>query len=71
MGALFFGLGDPQVLGSLLAAFAAAATVYTLAIPMLDKSGLQTRMKAVGAERERIRTRVARRLALATTPLTP
>jgi tight adherence protein C len=63
MGALFFSLGDPQVLGSLLAAFAAAATVYTLAIPMLDKSGLQARMKAVGAERERIRTRERERLS--------
>jgi len=48
-------LADPQVLGATLAALAAAATVYTLAMPLLEGSGLQSRMKAVGAERERIR----------------
>lgn len=61
--ALFMSLGDPQVLGAILAALAAAATVYTLALPLLDNGGLQTRMKAVGAERERIRARERERLA--------
>jgi tight adherence protein C len=61
--ALFFSLGDPQTLGAILASLAAAATVYTLAMPMLDKGGLQARMKAVGAERERIRARERERLA--------
>jgi tight adherence protein C len=56
-------LADPQVLGATLAAFAAAATVYTLAMPLLEGSGLQARMKAVGAERERIRARERERLA--------
>jgi tight adherence protein C len=56
-------LADPHVIGTTLAALAAAATVYTLAMPLLDGSGLQARMKAVGAERERIRTRERERLA--------
>jgi tight adherence protein C len=56
-------LADPHVIGTTLAALAAAATVYTLAMPLLDGSGLQARMKAVGAERERIRARERERLA--------
>ena len=56
-------LADPHVIGTTLAALAAAATVYTLAMPLLDGSGLLARMKAVGAERERIRARERERLA--------
>jgi tight adherence protein C len=46
----------------MLAAFAAAATVITLAMPLLDREGLNRRMKAVAVERERIRARERERL---------
>jgi tight adherence protein C len=63
MTGLLSTFSDPQTIGTILAALAAAATVYTLAMPMLEGSGLQARMKAVGAERERIRARERERLA--------
>jgi tight adherence protein C len=54
---------DPQVLTMLLAAVAAGATVLTLAMPLLVKDTLSTRMKAVAFEREKIRLRERERLA--------
>jgi tight adherence protein C len=53
---------DPNLLAMILAAVAAAATVFTLAMPLLEGNGLQKRMKAVSVERERIRARERERL---------
>jgi tight adherence protein C len=55
-------LGNPQFLGMVFAGIATAATVVTLAMPLLEKDGLQRRMKAVVVERERIRARERERL---------
>jgi tight adherence protein C len=54
---------DPQVLTMMLAAVAAGATVLTLAMPLLARDTLSTRMKAVAFEREKIRQRERERLA--------
>ena len=56
---------EPQFLTVLLAAIAAGATVLTLAMPLLAKDTLSTRMKAVAFEREKIRLRERERLAQA------
>jgi tight adherence protein C len=53
---------DPYVIGALLAAVAAAATVYTLAQPFLEPDRLAGRMRSVGKERDRIRLRERDRL---------
>src|SRR5262249_2759316 len=50
-------LHDPRFLIMLLAAVAAAATAYTLVMPLLAGENLGKRMKAVASERERIRAR--------------
>jgi tight adherence protein C len=55
--------GDPQFLTMVFAAVAAAATVLTLAIPLLARDTLTSRMKAVAFEREKIRLRERERLA--------
>jgi tight adherence protein C len=55
-------LSDGQFLARLLVAVAAAATVITLAMPLLDRGDLNRRMKAVALERERIRARERERL---------
>src|SRR5271156_5108265 len=55
---------DPQFLTMLFAAIAAGATVLTLAMPLLVRDNLSTRMKAVAFEREKIRQRESGRLAL-------
>jgi tight adherence protein C len=54
---------DPQVLAMVFAAIAAGATVITLAMPLLVRDTLSTRMKAVAFEREKIRQRERERLA--------
>jgi len=54
---------DPQVLAMVFAAIAAVATVITLAMPLLARDTLSTRMKAVAFEREKIRQRERERLA--------
>jgi tight adherence protein C len=59
---LLLKLADPNIVATLLAAIAAAATIYTLAIPLVEGSNLNKRMKAVGAERDRIRARERERL---------
>ena len=54
---------DPQFLTMMFAAIAAGATVLTLAMPLLARDTLSTRMKAVAFEREKIRQRERERLA--------
>src|SRR5436305_2600586 len=54
---------DPRFMTMLLAAVAAAATAYTLVMPLFAGEGLAKRMKAVASERERIRQRERERLA--------
>ena len=53
---------DARFMTMLLAAIAASATAYTLALPFFAKEGLAKRMKAVANERERIRARERERL---------
>jgi tight adherence protein C len=59
---LLFKLTDAQFMARILVAIAAAATVVTLGLPLLDKGNLSRRMKAVALERERIRARERERL---------
>ncbi len=54
---------EPQFLTMMFAAIAAGATVLTLAMPLLAKDTLSTRMKAVAFEREKIRLRERERMA--------
>src|SRR5438552_7577983 len=56
-------LHDTKFLTMLLAAVAAAATVLTLAMPLLSPDTLGRRMNAVALEREKIRQRERERLA--------
>ena len=55
-------LSEPHVIAALLAAFAAGATVITLAMPLVEGNTLNRRMKAVADERERIRARERERM---------
>ncbi|MGL4974801.1 MAG: type II secretion system F family protein [Bosea sp. (in: a-proteobacteria)] len=55
-------LTDTGFLMSLLAAVAAAATVLTLAMPLLEGDTLNRRMKSVALERDKIRARERERL---------
>jgi len=55
-------LHDARFMTMLLAAIAAATTVYTLVMPLLAGENLSKRMKAVASERERIRQRERDRL---------
>jgi len=55
-------LHDPHFMTMLLAAIAAAATVYTLITPLFAGENLNKRMKAVANERERIRQRERERM---------
>jgi tight adherence protein C len=54
---------DTRTLAMLFAAVAAAATVLTLAMPLLATDSLARRMKSVALEREKIRQRERERLA--------
>ncbi|TDR94686.1 type II secretion system F family protein [Enterovirga rhinocerotis] len=65
MSQLLLKLSDPQVLAAIFAAVAAAATVITLAMPLLEGDNLGRRMKAVAQERERLRIRDRERLGSA------
>jgi tight adherence protein C len=56
-------LTDPGFMLSLLIAVAAAATVLTLAMPLLESDVLARRMRAVALERDRIRARERERMA--------
>jgi tight adherence protein C len=55
-------MADTRLLAMLFAAVAAAATVLTLAMPLLAGDNLGRRMKAVALEREKIRQRERERL---------
>jgi tight adherence protein C len=58
-------LSDTQFMFTLLVAIAAAATVLTIAMPLLlPRDDLNRRMKSVASERSRIRTRERERLAV-------
>jgi tight adherence protein C len=65
MSALLATIADRQFITSLLVAIAVAATVLTLAMPLVGGDRLQRRMKAVALERERIRQRERARLGAA------
>ncbi|WP_349369629.1 type II secretion system F family protein [Salinarimonas sp.] len=54
---------DTNLLATALAMIAAAATVYSLAMPLVSGDNLDKRMKAVAVERERIRARERDRIA--------
>ncbi len=56
-------LAEPQTLLSIFAAVAIFATIITLAMPLLAKDELGTRMKSVAIERDKIRARERARLA--------
>ncbi|WP_375461757.1 type II secretion system F family protein [uncultured Enterovirga sp.] len=62
---LLLKLAEPQFVAALLAAFAAGATVITLALPLVEGDSLARRMKAVAVERERIRARERERMTKA------
>jgi tight adherence protein C len=56
-------LSDPHFMAMLLVGIAAAATVFTIAQPLIEGDSLGKRMKAVALEREKIRARERERLA--------
>jgi tight adherence protein C len=56
-------MSDTRFLATVLAAIAAAATVLTLAMPLLARDDLQRRLKAVAIEREKLRQRERERMA--------
>jgi tight adherence protein C len=56
-------LHDPKFLATIFAAIGAAATVLSLAMPLLARDNLDKRMKAAAVEREKIRQRERERLA--------
>jgi tight adherence protein C len=60
---LFTLFDDKRMLAMIFAAIAAGATVITLAMPLFGGDGLEKRMAAVAAEREKIRQRERERLA--------
>ena len=62
MSGLFDILTNPQMLLAAFVAIGVAATVLTVALPLLERDQLSTRMKAVELEREQIRARERARL---------
>ncbi|MGL4490605.1 MAG: type II secretion system F family protein [Rhizobiaceae bacterium] len=60
---LIKGFSDPQVLLVLLTGVAVFATMFTLLMPLLGGSNLQSRMKSVAIERDNIKARERARLA--------
>src|SRR6266567_8387761 len=60
---LIDNLNDPRTLAMVFAAIAAAATVLTLAMPLVATDSLSKRMKSVAIEREKLRQRERERLA--------
>jgi tight adherence protein C len=56
-------MSDARFLATLFAAIGAAATVLTLAMPLLARDDLHRRLKAVAIEREKLRQRERERLA--------
>jgi tight adherence protein C len=64
LGQIYNFLSDGEMVGMVLAAIAAAATVITIAMPLVAGDNLDKRMKAVAVERERIRARERERMTL-------
>jgi tight adherence protein C len=64
LGQVYNFLSDGETVGMVLAAIAAAATVITIAMPLVAGDNLDKRMKAVAVERERIRARERERMTL-------
>jgi tight adherence protein C len=64
LGQIYNFLSDGETVGMVLAAIAAAATVITIAMPLVAGDNLDKRMKAVAVERERIRARERERMTL-------
>jgi tight adherence protein C len=62
MDAIVNTLDNSQMLMSIFVAIAVAATILSLAMPLLQTDTLAKRMKSVGSERERIRARERERL---------
>jgi tight adherence protein C len=58
-------LTDPQMILLALTTLGVAATVLTVALPLMERDQLKGRMKAVALEREQIRSRERARLATA------
>jgi tight adherence protein C len=56
-------MSDTRFLATLFAAIGAAATVFTLATPLVARDDLRRRLKAVAVEREKLRQRERERLA--------
>ncbi|WP_068311801.1 type II secretion system F family protein [Polycladidibacter hongkongensis] len=56
-------IASQQGLIAILTVLAVTGTIYTLAMPLLDRDDLKNRMKAVATEREQIRQRERARLA--------
>jgi tight adherence protein C len=63
MDSIFKSLSDPTFLFAGLVAIAVFATIFTVAMPILGGSGLESRMKSVAIERDSIRARERARLA--------
>jgi tight adherence protein C len=63
LGLLIDKLQEPRFLAMVLAALAAGATVFTLAMPLLARDRLGDRMRAVGSERDKIRQREREKMA--------
>jgi len=63
LGLLLEKLQEPRFLAMLLAALAAGATVFTLAMPLFARDKLGDRMRAVGVERDKIRQREREKMA--------
>ena len=55
-------LTDPALVIAVLVAIAVFATLYTIAVPYLERGDLEKRMKAVSTEREQIRARERARM---------
>lgn len=62
LSALMAKFGDPQFLLMAFVAIAAAATVLTIAMPLVEGDTLSKRMRAVAIEREQLRARERERL---------
>lgn len=63
MDAIYKTFTDPNFVFAALVGIAVFATIFTVMMPMLGGSGLQSRMKNVAIEREGIRARERARLA--------
>src|SRR5260370_42705077 len=62
---IYAKLSDPHFIVALLIAVAAAATVLTVAMPLLETDTLGRRMREVSTERDRIREREREKLSKA------